>query len=318
MATSPDSAQSCLSHPIVWLSNAQQRLGLVPTLGAGMAAWRCYVGGQWVDLLRRWDGQTTDMYTLASFAMLPWSNRISQGGFDVGPQHYPMQCNRVGEPYPIHGDGWLQAWQCEQPEPHVVEMRLHSRGFQGNPYHYEALQRFVLHEEGLEQVLHVTHLGAQPLPYGLGQHPWFARDPDTVLHTPVQGVWLSGADPIPTAHRTDFPPELSDWNPTQGMPAYGTFIDNGFTGWNGVAHIDWPSKGLRLHLRHTETAQRPQADGYCLVYRPSTGPAFCFEPITHPIDAFHMPGQPGLALLQQGQSVGMHLHWRIERRAQEC
>lgn len=294
---------SSSQHPIFWLENSRQRLGLVPGMGAGIASWQYKADARSIDILRPWDQASTDMYKLASFAMLPWSNRISHGGFDCEGRHYPMQCNRAGEPYPIHGDGWLQAWQLEQTAPDTVDMTLHSNCFQGNPYHYRALQRFVLRDDGMDQLVEVTHLGEHPLPYGLGQHPWFVRQPDTVLHAQVQAVWLSGKDPIPTEHTTLFPPT---WNPSHGMPAVGSFIDNGFTGWNGLAHIDWPSHGLRVHMRHVESS------GYCLVYRPPEGPAFCFEPITHPIDSFHMAGQPGLVTLHHGESLCMQVEWRFE------
>jgi len=50
-------------------------------------------------------------------------------------------------------------------------MRFSSARFQGNPYASHALQSFVLMEGGMDQTLPVTHVGAQPLPYGLGQHP---------------------------------------------------------------------------------------------------------------------------------------------------
>ncbi|EWH01852.1 aldose epimerase family protein [Halomonas sp. BC04] len=40
------------------------------------------------------------------YPLLPWSNRISAGGFDWRGQHYPLAGNLAGEPLPIHGDGW--------------------------------------------------------------------------------------------------------------------------------------------------------------------------------------------------------------------
>jgi aldose 1-epimerase len=101
-----------------------------------------------------------------------------------------------------------------------------------------------------------------------------------------------------------------------GAPANGGLIDNAYTGWGGTAQIDWPERGLRL------TAHMPdfEKDGgtaqhYCLVYRPPQGPAFCFEPITQPIDAFHQPGQPGLRTLAQGESMVMNVQWRYAHHA---
>ena len=54
------------------------------------------------------------------------------------------------------------------------------------------------------------------------------------------------------------------------------------------------------------------AQHFCLVYRPPQGAAFCFEPITQPIDAFHLPGQPGLRVLGPGERFSLKIHWRVE------
>ena len=295
-------------HPIVWLHHAGQRLGLVPSLGGSVAAWQLDRPEGPLDLWRPWDGVTPDLYQLASFPMVPWSNRISGGGFTHDGRFHPMQNNRAGEPYPIHGDGWLQPWALTQPADDTLVMTLRSQGFQGNPYDYEAVQTFRLVDGGLDQHVQVRHLGAQPLPYGIGVHPWFPRTPATSISAPVQGVWLCGDDPMPVAHTTQFPP---GWNLNEGVSAHGSLIDNGYTGWGGSARIEWPERGLQL------TAAMPdfERDGgasqhYCLIYRPPQGPAFCFEPITQPIDAFHLPGQPGLRVLAQGEAFALNVQWR--------
>jgi len=297
-------------HPVVWLHHAGQRLGLVPSLGGSVAAWQLDRPQGPLDLWRPWDGKTQDLYQTASFAMVPWSNRISGGGFTHAGRFHAMRANRKGEPYPIHGDGWLQSWELEQPRDDTLVMTLASHGFDGNPYEYEAVQTFRLVEGGLDQRVQVRHLGTAPLPYGLGVHPWFPRTPQTRITAPVQGVWLCGEDPLPVAHTTEFP---AGWNLNKGAPANGPLIDNGYTGWGGKASIAWPELGLQV------TASMPdfERDGgtaqhFCLVYRPPQGPAFCFEPITQPIDAFHLPGQPGLRELAPGEQFSLNIQWRIE------
>jgi aldose 1-epimerase len=302
-------AMSSPEHPVTWLRHAGQRLGLVPSLGGAVAAWQLERAEGHLDLWRPWDGATPDLYKLASFPMVPWSNRISGGGFTHQGRFHAMRPNRAGEPYPIHGDGWLQAWQLEQPAPDTMVMSLASRHFDGNPYEYRAVQTFRLVEGGLDQSLRVRHLGREPLPYGLGLHPWFPRTPATRITAPVQGVWLSGNDPLPIAHTADFPP---GWNLNDGVDAHGTLIDNGYSGWGGTACIAWPESGLRL----TATMPDFERDGgaaqhYCLVYRPPHGAAFCFEPITQPIDAFHLPGTPGLRMLAQEEEFSLTVQWRV-------
>lgn len=293
-----------MTHPIVWLRHAGQELGLVPSLGGAVAAWRCARPGGDLDLWRPWDG-SPDLYKTASFAMLPWSNRISQGGFTQDGRFHAMRPNRAGEPYPIHGDAWLQAWALQQPAEDEMRMTLVSHRFDGNPYDYAATQTFRLVPGGLDQMVEVQHLGDAPLPYGLGLHPWFLRTPGMRVQAAVHGVWLSGADPIPTRYTQALP---ADWDLNAGIPAHGSFIDNGYGGWQGKAHIDWPEHRLRLTLT---TPEPDAAASCCLVYRPPDGPALCFEPITHPIDAFHLEGRPGLRMLASGASLRMALKWRF-------
>jgi aldose 1-epimerase len=300
------------THTIHWLHHAGQRLGLVPTLGGGVAAWQLAGEQGLLDLWRPWDGRNPDLYSLASFAMLPWSNRISAGGFEHAGQNHPMAPNRAGEPYPIHGDGWLQPWTLSQPAPDTLVMSLESHHFGNNPYNYHATQTFQLLKGGLDQTVSVTHLGDSPLPYGLGLHPWFPRSPQTRLQAAVQGVWLSGADPLPTAHTADFP---ASWDLNQGLDVNGTLVDNAFTGWSGLSRIDWPEHQLRLEMRVPDIHDRGLDDGYCLLYRPPVGPAFCFEPVTHPIDAFHVPGQPGLRVLHAGECLTLRVQWRFHTLA---
>ena len=298
------------AHPVVWLCHAGQRLGLVPSLGGSVAAWQLDRPQGPLDLWRAWDGKTQDLYQTASFAMVPWSNRISGGGFVHEGQFYPMRPNRAGEPYPIHGDGWLQPWKISQPQDDTLVMTLASQGFDGNPYHYEAVQTFRLVEGGLDQTVQVRHLGARPLPYGLGVHPWFPRTPKTQITAQVTGLWLCGEDPLPVAHTALFP---ADWNLNDGAPANGTLIDNGYTGWGGKASIAWPELGLQVSASMPDFERDGGAEAhFCLVYRPPQGSAFCFEPITQPIDAFHLPGQPGLRVLGVGEQFSLNIRWRIE------
>ncbi|MEO8021750.1 aldose 1-epimerase [Polaromonas sp.] len=297
------------AHPVIWLHHAGQHLGLVPSLGGSVAAWQLDRPQGRLDLWRPWDGKTTDLYQTASFAMVPWSNRISGGGFTHAGQFHAMRPNRAGEPYPIHGDGWLQPWQISQPAADTLVMTLASHRFDGNPYDYEAVQTFRLVDGGLDQRVQVRHLGNAPLPYGLGVHPWFPRTPATRISAPVEGVWLCGDDPLPVAHTTDFP---ASWDLNEGAPANGPLIDNGYTGWGGKASIAWPELGLQLTASMPDFEQDGgAAQHFCLIYRPPQGPAFCFEPITQPIDAFHIQGQPGLRVLGQNEQLSLNIQWRV-------
>ena len=65
----------------------------------------------------------------------------------------------------------------------------------------------------------------------------------------------------------------------------------------------WPEHGLQLSVSAT-----PEL-GTCIVYSPSAdAPFFCLEPVSHPVDAFHLPDMPGLRVLRAGELSGCHVH----------
>lgn len=293
-----------MADDIISIESATQRLSLAPGLGGAVTAWDWADGGGWTPLFRPWDGASGDRYTLACFPLVPWSNRISQGGFEHEGRSYQIHANRSDEHYPIHGDGWLQPWQLAEQTEDRIKLALESRRFDGTPYHYRSTETFLLLPEGLQIDLTVTHLGNNTLPYGLGLHPYFVRNAQTRLQFKAEGVWLSGEDLIPEEHTTHFPP---GWDYNNAGTLEGPMIDNCFSGWNGKATIDYPDRGLTL------TMVMPDCNGYTLLYRPPGRDFFCLEPITHPIDAFHMPQQPGLAYLGHGDSLALRAKFLVAR-----
>ena len=287
---------------ILTLETSSQRLRVLPTLGAGIASWEIRNAQTWQPMLRPWDGVSEDRYTFACFPLVPWSNRISGGGFGEGNMFYQVLPNRVGEPYPIHGDGWLQPWTVTAKGAQHVVLRLESECYKGNPYHYEATLTCMLGEAELNLTLTATHLGDNPLPYGLGLHPYFLRNESTRLTMPCSGVWLSGDDPLPVAHTEMLPPGFDYRQPA---PLNGQLIDHCLTGWSGQSDISYPDHCLQLEMTMRD------CDGYVLFYRPPLGDFFCMEPITHPIDAFHLPGQPGLKVLNKGEFLTLETTLRV-------
>ncbi len=294
--------QRAMTAQPILLESEKQRLQLAPQLGGSVTDWEWKTEGQWLPLFRPWDGASGDRYTLACFPLVPWCNRITHGGFEHDGTFYPIHANRTEEHYPIHGDGWLQSWQTAEHAEDRIKLSLESRGFDGSPYHYRSTQTFLLLPDGLQIDLTVTHMGQKSLPYGLGLHPYFIRNAQTRLQFKADSVWLSGVDPIPTEQTTNFPPT---WDYNTPSPLEGPLIDNCYTGWNGKALIDYPDRGLSL------TMVMPDCNGYTLLYRPPKLDYFCLEPITHPIDAFHMPDQPGLTYLSHGDSLALRAKFLI-------
>jgi aldose 1-epimerase len=283
-----------MATEIVTIEHGKHRLRLVPELGGGIASWEWRSAQEWIPLLRPWDEASGDRYSLACFPLTPWSNRITQGGFEHDGVFHPIRANRIAEPFPIHGDGWLQRWHVADHGQDGIRMVLESDRFDGNPYRHVSTQDIRLLPNGLAIDLSVTHRGEGSLPYGLGLHPYFPRNRHTLLRSKATGVWLSGPDAIPVEHTDRLPPT---WDFNEASSMEGTFIDNCFTGWDGESVISYPDRGLSIIMLMED------CNGYSLLYRPPEFDYFCLEPITHPIDAFHMPGRPGLVNLSQGETL---------------
>ncbi|MGE3738559.1 MAG: aldose 1-epimerase [Geminicoccaceae bacterium] len=264
------------------------QLTIIPKIGGGVARldWRD------VAILRPWDGISDDPNALGCYTLLPWSNRISGRGIEAGGRFWPLRANWPGAPYPIHGEGWQRPWRVERRTDAEVVLGLESDG--QPPFDYRALLTYALAHDALTMRLAVEHRGTAAVPYGLGFHPWLPRTPGTRLELPASEVWLETADHLPAGK---VPVSARpDWDFRRERPLPDAWINNAFSGWPGTARVSWPERGLRLTVTAT-----PELDT-CILYSPDRDATFfCLEPVSHPVDAFHLPGMPGLRVLQPGE-----------------
>ena len=83
---------------------------IVPELGAGLASYDVIDAGDRRPVFRPCRKPSAARpFDLASILLVPWSNRISGGGFTFAGKFHPLQPNLPGEPYPIHGNGFSKA-----------------------------------------------------------------------------------------------------------------------------------------------------------------------------------------------------------------
>lgn len=277
-----------MSLDTLLLQDRLTRLTLAPKIGGSIANWTAIDTGQ--PLLRHNDEQALLAGTprqLGCYPLAPWSNRISDGGFANPDGWLALQANAENSPLPIHGSAWQQAWQVVEHSDNSALLRLDSHV----PFAYVAEQRIRLHEGCLDIHLQVTHQADTPMWHGLGLHPYFPRLANTRLQAGAQKVWECGSDSMPT-QLSELP---ADWTFAEPNELPERHTDNAFTNWNGQASILQPDAGYRLDI---------SAEGceLYLLFCPERKPFFCFEPVSHPVNAHHMPGKPGLVLLHQGQS----------------
>lgn len=268
-----------------------------------------------VDLLRPasgWALRHGSAADMGCFPLVPFSNRIAGGrfAFDGGTVELPLTMD--GCPHAIHGEGWRASWSVEERGAattrlvHRHERRRHEghgHAGAGWPWRYRATQDITLHEDGLSVVLDLLNEDDRPMPAGIGLHPYFPKPPGTRLTARVNGVWLNDPTLLPLARAA-----LPDvWRFPGGVLMDRTVLDNGFTGWDGIATLDWPDLGLRL----TVAADGPF--GHLVIYAPAGEDYLCVEPVSHMTDAVNRGQEPdaGLRVLQPGESLRGTMRLRL-------
>lgn len=284
---------------VVQLQDRLTRLSIAPATGASLVNWQVKASGQ--PLLRHSDEAalaTGSPRKLGCYPLAPWSNRIGGGGFTRPAGWLALPANTDQGPYPIHGSAWQQPWNVDSQGDDHACLSLDSHV----PFAYRATLEVRLHEGCLSLDLQVTHLDDHATWHGLGFHPYFPRMVDTRLLAPAQQVWL-GEDGALPSRQTAIP---DDWcfDTLNGLPTRG--VDHAFSGWEGGCSIVQPEAGYRLDC------QASGADHY-LLFCPEGQAFFCFEPVSHPINAHHLPGRPGLQLLHKGEQI--RLAFTLQYRA---
>ena len=271
---------------------------IVADLGAGLASYHLIDASGRTPLFRPCrDPSPAGPFDLASNLLVPWSNRISGGGFHFDGQFHPLVPNVPGEPFPIHGNGFSSRWGIEHATADRAEFSLRSDG--PGPFRYEAHASYSLTTGVLTMRLSVLNLGPAPLPFGLGFHPWIVRSARTQLYAKAERVVLETNDHLPAGEvRVASRPE---WNFAAPRALPSGWINNAFLDWDGHARVLWPERRLELDV----TADPPLST--YIVYSPSAkADFFCFEPVTHPVDAHNLLGGPaanGLTILAPQETV---------------
>ena len=239
-------------------------------------------------------------FALALNLLLPFSNRISRP-FGFEGRVHALAPNLEGEYFPIHGDAFQRPWEVAAQGSDAATLRLPEGRF--GPYRYEAQVTYDLSNEALATTLSLTSRSDLPLPCGLVFHPWFPRTPSTRVRFAAADCWPQSDRHLPTtSDPVPIPPDW-DFSTLASLPA--GWINTTFSGWDGEAWIAQDASAVPLRI---------SAPGLLtlIVYSPSAdAPFLCLEPVSHPVDAHNLPGQPGLVRLDPGESLAasMTLSW---------
>jgi aldose 1-epimerase len=286
---------------IIELHSGNLELGISPSVGGSIARFDWVAGDKSrTPLMRGCHSESINVLEAACFPLVPFVNRIRGSRFSFRGREVALKPNMAGDASVLHGQGWLGAWQCLYSDGQQAELVFEHPAGEW-PWTYEARQFFALDVRGLTVRLSCLNTSPEPMPCGLGQHPYFPCDAETVLDTVVACAWEVDEQVLPT----------------EKVPATGRFdlrqrricgqgLDHGFSGWNGIAAI---SGEPQLVL------SSPDAHFFQL-YSPKDGGLFVAEPVSHANAALNAPEaewpELGMRVLEPGEE--MSLVMRIDIR----
>ena len=212
------------------------------------------------------------------FPLVPYSNRIRGASFIYWGIKRNVPQNHPAVPDPLHGEGWQRPWKVERSSQDSVLLSFEHNGKNGFPFAYEAEQNFILKDNQLVVSLTLTNKGGIPMPCGLGWHPFFPKDDDTILRFKTKNVWAHESAP-PRERPMKTPPE---WQFDKGLKISELELDTCFGGFDGKAELIWPSRNRKIDI----TAYSDF--GHIVIWSPAGENFFCTEPVTNATDAFNL------------------------------
>jgi aldose 1-epimerase len=286
------------SETILTLNAGRLRLQLSPSIGGAISEFEWLEGDASRPILRKCDGLVENVLDACCFPLVPYVNRIRGGTFTFRRREVRLKPNMPGDPSPLHGQGWLNAWSADHAnEREAVLSYRHDPGEW--PWAYEARQQFDLDDACLDVTLECRNLSDEPMPCGLGEHPYFPCGPETRLETKVDVAWTVDEHVLPVAKV----PAEGRYDLSNRLVC-GQDLDNGFGGWGGVASMSDP--GWPFEVRLTS----PDADFFQL-YSPPQGSIFVAEPVTHANAALNQPESEwpelGMRVLGPGETMAMSM-----------
>lgn len=290
------------SETLIRLTAGPLRLALSPSIGGAISAfeWTGEAGSR--TILRRCNSSLENVLEAASFPLVPFVNRIRGGRFAFRGREVRIAPNMAGDPSPLHGQGWLNPWRVESATDAAAVLSFRHEPGEW-PWAYEASQEVALDESGLSIGLTCRNAGAEPMPCGLGQHPYFPCGPETRIDTRVAEVWTVDADVLPVDKVVaDGRYDLRE------RAVCGQDLDNGFGGWNGEARLtdpDWPYELVLSSLQAR----------FFQLYSPAAGGIFVAEPVTHANAALNAPEAEwaglGLRVLEPGETMSLDMRLEV-------
>ena len=239
-----------------------------------------------------------------NFPLVPFVNRVRDGRFTFRGREIRLAPNLPGDPSPLHGQGWLSPWVIAEASGSVARLQFDHQAGEW-PWDYSAEQVIRLDAGGVTLELSCRNTSGEPMPCGLGHHPYFWCTSETRIDTEVETVWTIDENTLPVEQV----PATGRYD-LRNRAICGQELDHGFGGWGGTVRMWDPSWPFDLELSSASAR-------FFQIYSPADGGFFVAEPVTHANAALNEPEEKwaelGLRVLEPGEE--MQLEARLDIRA---
>ncbi|HEU5482393.1 MAG TPA: aldose 1-epimerase [Sphingomicrobium sp.] len=292
-----------MADPPLMLRAGSLELELSPSVGGAISKLAWIAGERRAPILREGHTPLENVLDAASFPLVPFANRIRGGSFTFRGRQVRLSPNMPGDPSPLHGQGWTSEWRTETVSEDEAALVFHHEPGEW-PWSYEARETLRLVEDCLWLRLACRNTSDEPMPCGLGFHPYFPCGPETRIQTFVDEVWTVDENVLPLERA---PPsgryDIAD------APVCGRGLDNGYGGWCGRTLFTDPAWPFELGLSSPEAR-------FFQLYSPEEGGIFVAEPVTHANAALNEP-QPmwpalGIHVLQPGGAMELEARLQVQ------
>jgi aldose 1-epimerase len=277
--------------PLATLANDDFRVEVLPEAGASVVSCQIRCRAGWVPLMRPTPPAALAerrSSAMASYLLVPYSNRIKDATFTFRGRTYRLRPD-TSDGHAIHGDVRRRPWDVVAQDGAEIRLHLDARRLPdlNFPFAFTSTVHYALRGDCFDSELAVTNVASEPMPAGLGFHPYFNRTlvagDEVTLEARVDGVY---AALVPTAPAEPLPPA---YDFSQGRGIGDLALDHCFAGWAGSARLRWPRAGVEVVVKGSPVLT------HLVIYTPAGEPFFAVEPVSHANNGFNLfaAGHPG-------------------------
>lgn len=303
---------------------ATVRAEVWPQTGFNCLRWQARLAdGSWGDILfTAPDWATNPVPTRSGHPILfPFPGRLRDGQLSANGRIYQLPLNDSTKRHAIHGFTPRNPWRVGALRSEIGHASIEglfqlSRDLPSAlgmwPSDFELSVVYSLFTDRLAVDAKVANRGTEPLPFGLGYHPYFRlpgiADADVgghVLQADIGRLWQVDADNLPTGNLEEVP-EAVDFRKPKAIGS--TALDHAFTRANStraLAELSHPQAAPKLRI----VADAVFRD--LVLFTPPHRRAVAIEPYTCSADASHLAAR-GLDSGWQTLPAGGTWHARVE------